>query len=50
MKYVWHGIDPGIILRYRKVEDTWQYEAQVRFGCEHGKPEWIPVIELVFHE
>lgn len=51
--FVWHGLDPGVVVKYRKVEDSWQYEALVHFGnpdcsCSAHGPEWIPVIELSY--
>jgi hypothetical protein len=48
---VQHGLDFGVVLGYRLVDDAWQYETQVKFGCADigcycSKPEWIPTIEL----
>lgn len=52
-KYVWHCMDVGKVIGYRLVDDPWQYEALVKFGCADigcycSKPEWIPVIELSY--
>lgn len=55
-KVVLHCLDPGRVLRYRLVDEVWQYEALVDFSYPnergiiivHPAQEWIPVIELAF--
>lgn len=45
---VWHGMDPGLVKRYRLVDEPWQYEAYVAFNPPFGPREWLPVIELTY--
>lgn len=50
-KVVWHCMDAGIVRKCR-LNDEYQYEALVQFGCSDvgcycSEPEWIPIIELV---
>lgn len=43
---VLHCMDFGQVIRHRLVDEAWQYETLVEFGCAYT--EWIPTIELIF--